>query len=99
MAKRTPIKAIRAKRLDCCCGQVQEVRLCIDDDCPLWEYRMGHRPKDDKKYRRQHETRKILSLVPCFYAGGAHMEILRILYELWCDQHGVILEDITEVTE
>ena len=48
MAKRTPIKAIRAKRLDCCCGQVQEVRLCIDDDCPLWEYRMGHRPKDDK---------------------------------------------------
>lgn len=48
MAKRTPIKAIRAKCLDCCCGQVSEVRLCEANDCPLWEYRMGKRPKDDK---------------------------------------------------
>lgn len=60
MAKRTPLKAIRAKCLDCCCGQVVEVRLCIDEKCPLWEYRMGHRPKDDKsidedaKYDKPH---------------------------------------------
>lgn len=42
---RTPIKAIRAKCLDCCCGQPKEVRLCTVPDCPLYEYRMGHRPK------------------------------------------------------
>lgn len=46
MAKRTPIKAIRAKCIDCCCGQRQEVRECSVTKCPLWEYRMGHRPKD-----------------------------------------------------
>lgn len=45
MAKRTPIKAIRVKCLDCCCGQAQEVRLCIDEECPLWEYRMAIDPK------------------------------------------------------
>ena len=44
----TPVKAIRAKCIDCCCGQVVEVRLCTVDDCPLWPYRMGHRPQKDK---------------------------------------------------
>lgn len=46
MAERTPIKAIRAKCLDCCGYQMNEVRLCPATDCPLWEYRMGHRPKN-----------------------------------------------------
>jgi hypothetical protein len=41
---RTPVKAIRAKCLDCCCGQVTEVRRCTMPDCPLYLYRMGHRP-------------------------------------------------------
>lgn len=45
MAKRTPIKAIRAKCLDCCSGQQKEVRECDIISCPLHEYRMGHRPK------------------------------------------------------
>lgn len=47
MAIRTPIKAIRAKCLDCCNQQAYEVRLCEIKACPLHEYRMGHRPKDD----------------------------------------------------
>ncbi len=42
--KLTPIKAIRAKCLDCCCGQSQEVRLCSSVDCPLYPYRMGKNP-------------------------------------------------------
>ena len=46
MAERTPIKAIRAKCLDCCCQQMAEVRRCPSTACPLWEYRMGHRPKN-----------------------------------------------------
>ena len=48
MAKLTPIKAIRAKCLDCTCGQFSEVRECRLTTCPLWEYRMGHRPKESE---------------------------------------------------
>ncbi len=39
-----PLKAIRANCLDCCCGKPSEVRLCPVKTCPLWGYRMGHRP-------------------------------------------------------
>ena len=40
----TPIKSIRTKCLDCCCGSPQEVRLCPSQNCALWPYRMGKRP-------------------------------------------------------
>lgn len=48
MKKLTPIKAIRAKCLECSCGQAKEVRLCPIDTCALYPYRMGHRPKDEE---------------------------------------------------
>lgn len=41
----TPVRAIRLKCTDCCGGQVAEVRRCRIDDCPLWPYRMGRRPR------------------------------------------------------
>jgi hypothetical protein len=41
----TPMKAIRAKCLDCTAGQIVEVRLCALENCPLHPYRMGHRPQ------------------------------------------------------
>lgn len=34
----TPIKAIRAKCLDCCCGSSNEVKLCTAQRCALWPY-------------------------------------------------------------
>ncbi len=37
----SPIKAIRAKCLDCTCYQVTEVKLCPAKDCPLWMFRLG----------------------------------------------------------
>ena len=40
----TPVKAIKAKCLDCCCGQREEVRECPAKDCPLWQYRPGKNP-------------------------------------------------------
>lgn len=40
----TPLKAIRAKCLDCSCGSANEVRLCPIKDCALYEYRFGHNP-------------------------------------------------------
>ena len=46
----TPIKAIRARCLDCCGGQKAEVRLCPSQKCPLWPYRMGRRPKDGETH-------------------------------------------------
>lgn len=42
--KLTPIKAIRQKCLNCCAYQPSEVRLCTNEDCPLFCYRMGKRP-------------------------------------------------------
>lgn len=40
----TPIKAIRAKCLDCCCGSSNEVKLCTCTQCALYPYRLGHKP-------------------------------------------------------
>ena len=41
---KSPLKAIRAKCLDCMCWQPSEVGQCPIVHCPLWEYRFGHRP-------------------------------------------------------
>lgn len=40
----TPMKAIRAKCLDCC-ENSREVKLCPVEDCPLYMYRFGKNPK------------------------------------------------------
>lgn len=40
----TPIQAIRAKCLDCCCGQVNEVKLCPATGCALYPFRLGKNP-------------------------------------------------------
>ena len=39
-----PLKAIRAKCIDCCCGNAAEVRKCVAIDCPLWPFRLGSNP-------------------------------------------------------
>lgn len=58
----TPMKAIRAKCIDCMCGNKAEVRRCPCENCPLWPFRTGHRPKqgsdtpegtDDEKPRKK----------------------------------------------
>jgi len=40
----SPIKAIRAKCLDCCCDQFVEVKLCVSTNCPLHPFRFGKNP-------------------------------------------------------
>jgi hypothetical protein len=40
----TPGEAIRAKCIDCCGGQLSEVRKCVAVNCALWPYRMGVNP-------------------------------------------------------
>lgn len=50
MKMKTPIKAIRAKCIDCCGGSVYEPKHCTIKSCPLYAYRLGHRPKDKDLY-------------------------------------------------
>ena len=40
----SPMKAIRAKCLDCCCDQREEVKLCPATTCPLYPFRLGKNP-------------------------------------------------------
>jgi hypothetical protein len=43
-SKQSPIKAIREKCLDCCCGSSMEVKLCTVTRCALWPFRLGSNP-------------------------------------------------------
>jgi len=45
----TPMKAIREKCLDCCCGSANEVKLCPSEDCTLHVYRFGKNPNIGKR--------------------------------------------------
>lgn len=40
----SPLKAIRLKCLDCCCGSSNEVKLCTAAQCPLYPFRLGKNP-------------------------------------------------------
>lgn len=42
--KKSLLKVIRERCLDCCVYQPSEVRLCQSKDCSLWPYRMGNNP-------------------------------------------------------
>ena len=44
-----PLRAIREKCLDCCCGHAAEVRKCVAVDCALWPFRMGTNPFRKKR--------------------------------------------------
>jgi hypothetical protein len=39
-----PLKALRLRCLDCCCGSAPEVRKCTAVACPSWPFRMGTNP-------------------------------------------------------
>lgn len=45
----SPLKAIRLKCLDCCCGSAYEVRLCPCPDCSLYPFRLGENPYRTKR--------------------------------------------------
>lgn len=38
------LKAIRAKCMDCTCGQAKEIKTCPIVSCPLFPYRFGVNP-------------------------------------------------------
>ena len=57
-------KAVRAKCIDCCCGQIAEVRNCTSTSCPLHPFRNGHNPytkrvmTDEQKKAAKERMRK-----------------------------------------
>ena len=53
-----PLKAIREKCLDCCCGNAAEVRKCVATDCALWPLRMGTNPFRKKRELSPREKRE-----------------------------------------
>lgn len=57
--KLTPMKAIRAKCLDCCAGSNREVRLCNIPQCPLFPYRFGKRPAAGKNTDGDRQGEKV----------------------------------------
>lgn len=61
MERLNKTKAIRAKCLDCCCYQANEVKLCPCKDCPLWCYRLGYEVDEEGnrvKHREMTEEQK-----------------------------------------
>ena len=53
-----PLKAIREKCIDCCCGDTSEVRKCVAFDCALWPFRMGKNPFRKKRELSSEEKRE-----------------------------------------
>ena len=64
MKKLTPIKAIRAKCIDCSGGSAKEVRECHIRDCELWPYRMGRRPREEESVGNREVGQQFLELEP-----------------------------------
>lgn len=56
-----PIKVIRAKCLDCCCGSPKEVRQCPVIGCPLHVFRFGKNPYRKQRVLSEEQKKKLFS--------------------------------------
>lgn len=57
----TPLKAIRAKCLDCCCGSSHEVNLCPCSNCALYPFRYGKNPYRAKRELSEAQRNALLA--------------------------------------
>ena len=55
-----PVKAIRAKCLDCCCGSTAEVTNCTAIHCALFPFRFGKNPYRQRREMTE-EERQVLA--------------------------------------
>jgi hypothetical protein len=69
----SPIRAIRSKCLDCCCGVASEVRKCVAVTCSLWPFRMGANPFHGKK---RTVTGRV-SVPPCSFSDSSRQKWVR----------------------
>lgn len=63
MKTTSPIKAIRAKCLDCCCGNATEVKLCPATDCALHPFRFGKNPYRQPRVMSEERKAKCAELL------------------------------------
>ena len=56
-----PVKAIKAKCIDCCCGSQREVKLCTAKECALYPFRMGRNPYRKKKELTEEQREALVS--------------------------------------
>lgn len=55
----TPLRAIRAKCLDCSGGSSTEVKVCPIKDCPLHPYRLGKSPNRTPRVLTEEQKAKL----------------------------------------
>jgi hypothetical protein len=67
-----PLKALRARCLDCCCGNATEVRKCVAVDCPSWPFRMGANPFRAKREISDERKREMAERLARARDGGRH---------------------------
>ena len=56
---KSPIKAIRAKCIDCCCGEKGEVKLCPCENCALYPFRFGKNPFHTRRQLTEEEKEEL----------------------------------------
>lgn len=69
----TPIKAIRAKCLDCSGNYYKSVRECPVTKCPLFPYRMGKRPQGNNSPCEEVSTEND-EIAPTFFTSEGIQE-------------------------
>ena len=48
----TPMQAIKAKCIECCCGDKKEARMCAITRCPIWQFLEERRKQKETKAKR-----------------------------------------------
>ena len=61
-----PLKALRARCLDCVCGQPLEIRKCTATDCPSWPFRMNSNPFRRKPQLSEEELQRRTDLLKAY---------------------------------
>lgn len=57
--KTSPLKAIREKCIECCCGSSTEVKECTAQNCPIYPYRFGKNPFRQKREMTEEQKKAI----------------------------------------
>jgi len=70
----SPIKAIRAKCLECSCGSQAEVRECVIPDCALYPFRMGRNPFRKKRVLTEEQRAEMAERLARARTAGRDMD-------------------------
>ena len=65
-----PVKVIREKCVDCCCGSWLEVEKCTAVNCPLHPWRMGKNPYRKKVERTEAQKQAMIERLNAARAGA-----------------------------